>query len=175
MRWDNPPEADVRQSARVPAPCAPGRAEPRAENRENIMAYLDLNSGFGEAPFASSGRAAPGATVPVRASFSGLEWSVILLAAKDRLSSLSQPGRISRAIGGLFGLGETSRLADPQLEALRRMAVQAWHYGYLLPASEIGRFIDAGFTVDQVEMLLASVSQRRSHKRRGEPRRGAHA
>lgn len=132
------------------------------------MAYLDLASRF--VPEDLSAGAAPGtATPPARMPaprFTPLEWSVVALASQDRLSSLGEPGRMARALGGLFGLGSASRLADPRLEALRRMAVQAWHHGYLLPVSEIGRFIEAGFTMDQFEALLLRVSGWRSDRRR---------
>jgi hypothetical protein len=127
------------------------------------MAYLDLNHAF------SGGTPLPAAEAPVAAAstgFSGIEWTVIALAARDKLSSLGEPGRLSRALGGLFGLGASSKLADPRLEALRHTAVQAWHHGYLLPASEIGRFIAAGFNLDQFETLLASVATRRETRRR---------
>ena len=65
---------------------------------------------------------------------------------------------MSRAIGSLFGFGTTSRLADPKLEALRRVAVYAWRRGYALPQVEIDRFVEAGFTIEQAETLVASVT-----------------
>jgi hypothetical protein len=123
------------------------------------MAYLDHASAF----------AAAGAQ-PVPADwgmcreetgFTALEWTVITLARRDRLSSLRAPGALSRAVGGLFGLGRQSALADPRLEALRRIAVHGWHRGYTLPVSEIKRFLAAGFSAAQVETLLASISGRR--------------
>ena len=101
-----------------------------------------------------------------RTGFSPLEWSVIALARRDGLASLSAPGPVARALGSLFGLGRKSRLADPQLEALRRIAVHAWHYGYKLPVSEIKHFLTAGFTSAQYETLLASVAPKRAELRR---------
>jgi hypothetical protein len=126
------------------------------------MAYMDHSQAF------TGGRALAVADAAVTATmgFSPIEWTVIALAAKDRLSSLSEPGRLSRALGGLFGLGGSSKLADTRLEALRRIAVHAWHSGYLLPVSEISRFIAAGFSLDQFETLLASIAPRREAKRR---------
>ncbi|PZU10171.1 hypothetical protein [Sphingomonas sp.] len=127
------------------------------------MAYMDLSQAF--AGGAALATAQPAAETP-STGFSGIEWTVIGLAAKDSLASLGEPGRLSRALGGLFGLGASSKLADPRLEALRQTAVQAWHHGYLLPASEIGRFIAAGFSLDQFETLLASISRRRQTRRK---------
>ena len=123
------------------------------------MAYLDLDNMF-TTPFGSRTQAAcPAADVAATASgFSALEWSVIALATGDTLRSLSEPGAISRAMGGLFGLGTTSRLADPRLEALRRMAVHAWRRGFALPMTEIHNFLAAGFVEAQIETLVVSVT-----------------
>lgn len=118
------------------------------------MAYLDLDNAF----------AAPGMSrtmvvkAPVTAGFSALEWSVIALAKRDTLRSLARPGRLSRAMGSLFGFGTASALADPRLEALRRLAVHAWHRGFALPVAEVERFVAAGFAAAQVETLVVSVT-----------------
>lgn len=119
-----------------------------------MMAYLDLEHPFA-APGASRDTAKPADTAP---SFSALEWSVIAVARRDRISSLDEPGAIARAFGGLFGFGKASRLAEPKLETLRRLAVHAWRRGYALPASEVANFLKAGFTMAQAELLVASVT-----------------
>ena len=93
-----------------------------------------------------------------KTGFSALEWSVIALAQRDTIGSLAQSGRVSRAIGGLFGLGTRSRLADPRLEALRRLAVHAWRRGFALPMAEINRFLSQGFSEAQMETLVHSVT-----------------
>ena len=126
------------------------------------MAYLDLHNRFEPAT------AAPQVVIGPehRAEFSGLEWNVIALARRDTLSSLSAPGPVARAMGGLFGLGRVSKLADRKLEAVRRVAVHAWHRGYALPVSELDAFIEAGFTMDQAETLLASVTGARAGQQR---------
>ncbi|MET0375132.1 MAG: hypothetical protein ABW128_12870 [Rhizorhabdus sp.] len=74
------------------------------------------------------------------------------------MRSLSGPSRISRAMGSLFGLSTASRLADPRLEALRRMAVYAWRRGFALPIAEIQGFLAAGFVEAQIETLVESVT-----------------
>ncbi|WP_448664773.1 hypothetical protein ACG3SL_08925 [Sphingomonas sp. CJ20] len=109
---------------------------------------------------------------PTRVSgFSALEWQVVAIAQRDRLSSLEAPGRMAVALGVIFG-GERAnpRLADPRLEALRRIAVLAWHKGYSLPPSEIEAFHDAGFTAEQFETLLASISRGRAALNQGKRR-----
>jgi len=120
-----------------------------------MMAYLDL-----EHPFAAPGTSRDTAKTAENAapSFSALEWSVIAVARRDRISSLDEPGAISRAFGGLFGFGKASRLAEPKLETLRRLAVHAWRRGYALPASEVTGFLKAGFTMAQAELLVASIT-----------------
>lgn len=132
--------------------------------RDFSVAYLDLDNMFA-APKCSGKRtaAAAGGRDVVAASecpatFSALEWSVIALAKRDTLRSLAVPGRLSRAMGSLFGLGTASRLADPRLEALRRIAVHAWRRGFAVPKEEIIRFHDAGFTDAQLETLVVSVT-----------------
>jgi hypothetical protein len=123
------------------------------------MAYLDIDNMFA-APVRSRGASsvAAGAVPATEAGFSALEWSVIAVSRRDSLASLDDPSRMSRALGSLFGFGTTSRLADPRLEALRRLAVHAWRRGYALPQVEIDRFVEAGFTIDQAETLVASVT-----------------
>ncbi|MBM6576506.1 hypothetical protein KCP91_08980 [Microvirga sp. SRT01] len=101
-------------------------------------------------------------TVPAR--LSALEWSVVALARNDRLSSLREPGRISMAMGTLFGGFRNPRLADPQLEALRRIAVLSWHHGYTVPSREVKAFIAAGYTPDQYELVVDSVEADRLHR-----------
>jgi hypothetical protein len=129
------------------------------------MAYIDHASAF--ALSGAQSVASPWiAEDNDRTDFSPLEWTVIALARRDRISSLESPGPVARALGSLFGLGRQSMLADPRLEALRRIAVHAWHRGYKLPVSEIKRFVAAGFSLGQYETLLASIVTKRSERRR---------
>ena len=131
------------------------------------MAYLDFSQ------FGSAGRAiATGLGVPTpweepKATLSGLEWSVVALARRDRLSTLQRPSRMAVALGRLFGDRPNPRLADPKLEALRRFAVFAWHHGYALPSHEYDAFLDAGFSTGQLEQVLASISRGRTARNQG--------
>lgn len=122
------------------------------------MAYLDLSSTFTDARPISTPVAPPARPL------SALEWSVIAVARRDRLSSLSEPGPLSRALGSLFGRARSSRLADPRLEALRRFAVHAWHGGYQLPLTELKALIAAGFSREQAEAALASIAVARANR-----------
>lgn len=97
--------------------------------------------------------------------FSALEWSVVALAERDDLSSLRAPGRIANALGSLFGASRNPRLADPTLEALRRLAVLTWHHGYQVPMSAVQAFLASGFSIDQYELLAASIGLARAERR----------
>lgn len=126
------------------------------------MAYVDFSEGaLTPAPSCVMG-AAPS---PAPAAFSTLEWLVIRLAARDHLASLRQPGRVGRLVARIFGARAESRLASPRLEALRRIAVLAWHHGYNVPRSELATFRQAGFSSDQAEMLIDNVVGRRAAHR----------
>ena len=123
------------------------------------MAYLDVRDGAAVSSFAPSSYAAPAAET---IGFTRREWQVIVLAQRDGLASLRPPSRLARLMGKLFGEGVNPRLADPRLEALRRLAVLAWQDSYAVPVSAIKAIKTYGFSADQVELLLASVANGRS-------------
>ena len=134
------------------------------------MAFIDFTSAIGGAAALSAERhLAPTPVAPTaepevtadRAALSALEWLVVSLARRDRISSLREPGRIAVAMGVLFGKQPNPRLADPKLEALRRLAVHAWHQGFAVPVSAVKGFLAAGYTNDHYELLLASISSAR--------------
>lgn len=136
---------------------------------KNVMAYLNLDDLFstpvaGRAPQVREAGAADAADAG-STGFTALEWTVIALAERDSPRSLTTPGRLSRAMGSVFGSGTASQLADPRLEALRRMAIHAWRQGFALPVSEIERFLSAGFVEAQIETLVTSVRRRRAANR----------
>lgn len=130
------------------------------------MAYLE----FAECGGPSATRIAPPAT-----RFSALEWFVIAAAQRDRLSSLAAPGPVARLLGSLFPSNDNSRKADPRLEALRRIAVLAWRKSYALPKWEIEGFRRAGFSLDQYELMQASIAEARAKQRAARARWPRHA
>ncbi len=131
------------------------------------MAYMDFNFARAAVAEINAARATPD-TSPVdavrSARFSAIEWQVIALAERDRLSSLRRPGALSQALGALFG-GHNPRLADAQLEALRRLAVLSWRRGYAVPSHELRAFLDAGYTPAHQELLLDSIFAARAERR----------
>ena len=117
------------------------------------MAYLDTRDIAETASYATP--------APELVGFTRREWQVIVLAQRDGLSSLRAPDRMARLMARLFGAGANPRLADPRLEALRRLAVHAWQDSFAVPVSAIKAVKAQGFSGDQVELLLASVANGR--------------
>ena len=125
------------------------------------MAYLEriaIDDSYPIAVTAVPAFAAP-ALVPAPSSpvFSAVEWSVIRLAKVDRLSTLREPGRLRRFIGWVTGIEASMPLANPRLEALRRMAVLSWHHGFAVPSDDVAEFNAAGFSEDQYELMVSSI------------------
>jgi hypothetical protein len=102
------------------------------------------------------------------AQFTPLEWSVIRLARVDKLWTIRTAGRVRRWWNRLLGRGNP-QLANPRLEALRRMAVLTWHFGFTVPGQDVADFISAGFTPDQYELMAASINAGLSSSPRIEP------
>jgi hypothetical protein len=98
------------------------------------------------------------------ATLTALEWSVVAMAEKDGLSSLREPSRFISALGSLFGVRRPNRLANDGLEALRRLAVHAWLYGWNVPDSELREFLAAGYSIDQYQLVQASIANARASR-----------
>lgn len=129
------------------------------------MAYLDFRDAELSGSLAKAFLPAAEPEVQSRAKgFSALEWLVVALARRDHLSSLRTPSRIGAALVRLFGGTGEARLANPELEALRRFAVFAWHRGHNVPPSELAAFRAAGYTPDQAETLLESILAARAER-----------
>ena len=118
------------------------------------MAYLAKIEPQNAAPIALLGTPANDTAKP---DFSPLEWSVIRLAKVDSLSTLRAPGRIRRFWNWLMGRNGSPELANERLEALRRMAVLSWHFGFTVPGDDVANFLSAGFSPDQYELMVSSI------------------
>ena len=105
------------------------------------------------------------ASKPAKPEFSPLEWSVIRLAKIDRLWTIRAAGRVRRFWNWFVGRGNPE-LANPKLEALRRMAVLTWHYGFTVPGDDVANFLSAGFSPDQYELMAGSINSALSAPRR---------
>ena len=104
------------------------------------------------------------ATLPAR--LTAREWSVVAMAERDGLSSIREPSRFIAALGAIFGIKRPNRLANEELEVLRKIAILAWHYGWNVPKSELAAFLAAGFSTDQFELIQNSIGQARAARRR---------
>ncbi|HET9335160.1 MAG TPA: hypothetical protein VFO12_01995 [Sphingomicrobium sp.] len=89
--------------------------------------------------------------------FSPLEWAVIRLARADSLSTLRAPGRLRRFVNWLLGRNGRPQLANERLEALRRMSVLSWHFGFTVPGDDVADFLSQGFSPDQYELMVRSI------------------
>jgi hypothetical protein len=93
------------------------------------------------------------------ARLTALEWSAVAVARHDPISTLSEPSRMAKAMGTVFGRSDMStRLADEHLEAVRRAAVYAWHGARALPDEEDLAFRSAGFSAAHYDLLLQSTA-----------------
>lgn len=128
------------------------------------MAYL----AFAEPGMAAAARATASTPPAAKSRLTALEWSVVAIARRDGLSSLRMPGRMATALGAVFGQQTNRRLADPRLEALRRIAVLGWHWGYRIASVEIRAFLQAGFSPDQYELVVDSINAARTGPRTGQ-------
>ncbi len=127
------------------------------------MAYLAKIETETAAPIALLGIPANDTAKP---DFSPLEWSVIRLSRVDGLSTLREPGRLRRLYNWVMGRTGSPLLANERLEALRRMAVLSWHYGFTVPGEDVANFLSQGFSPDQYELMVGSISDAISAPRR---------
>lgn len=118
------------------------------------MAYLSRIEPLDAQPMALPAARAVARPKP---NFSNLEWSVIRLARVDRLWTIRAAGPLRRFWNWLVGRGNPE-LANPQLEALRRMAVLTWHYGFTVPGEDVAEFLSAGFSSGQYELMAGSIN-----------------
>jgi hypothetical protein len=120
------------------------------------MAFLDFSQPMA-GPEQAVG-AAPVLPAPATTSFTEQEWQIVALARSDGLHSLRGPGRFDRLRRWIFGEETNLTLASDRLEALRRLAVEAWYKGYAVSLSGLAAFRAAGFSTAQLELLLATIS-----------------
>ena len=94
------------------------------------------------------------------------EWSVVEFAKNDGLWSLNPDGFPQRLARLLFGVAPPQPLANERLEALRRLAVAAWHRR--VDPALVAAVRAAGFTCAEVGAVLNQIA--RQLKPRSTPR-----
>lgn len=95
--------------------------------------------------------------------FEPQELRVLQIASSDGIETLQEPRK--RGWLARFVLGPpppSRRLANERLEALRRLAVHAWHKGHLLPVSAVKAAEHAGFSEEQIGMLIDNIGRART-------------
>lgn len=97
--------------------------------------------------------------------FSSLEWSIIRLARVDRLWTIRPIGWGRRIWHWMINRGNPA-LASERLETLRRLAVLSWHFGFTVPGDDVADFLSAGFTPDQYELMVSSITAAASSQHR---------
>lgn len=127
------------------------------------MAYLAFHDADGIAVGSFADRPRPVAA-PVADGLTALEWSVVTIARTDSLSSLRRPGLLTRLVRVMLQSRKTM-LADPRLEALRRIAVLTWRHGYTIASDEVRAFLAAGFTPGQYETMANAIGAARAKAR----------
>lgn len=118
------------------------------------MAYLARIEPLEARPLSLAAMTSGAAAEP---EFSRLEWSIIRLARVDGLATIRAPGPIRRFYNWLIGRTGSPSLANERLEALRRISVLSWHFGFSVPGEDVADFLSAGFTTDQYELLVSSI------------------
>jgi len=123
-----------------------------------FMAYLAPIQTQAAQPIPFPVKALPAPTpVVAKPDFTRLEWSVIRLARVDGLSTLREPSRLGRFINWLMGRNGSPELANPRLEALRRISVLSWNFGFTVPGDDVAAFLAEGFSPEQYELLVHSI------------------
>ncbi|QNN65290.1 hypothetical protein H9L12_01225 [Sphingomonas rhizophila] len=90
-------------------------------------------------------------------AFSALEWGVIRDARRDPLWTLRPAGRLRRFVNWLTNRTTNPKLASKRLETLRQVALLTWHYGFTVPGEDVARFLKAGFSIQQYELMVEGI------------------
>lgn len=132
------------------------------------MAFIDFNDAAPQAlPAAVPLRAIENGTAGSSGPLTALERRVVELARDDGLETLQPPRKRGWLARLILGPAPASpMLANERLEALRRLAVQAWHKGYTLPASALREAQAAGFSEEQIGAVIDSIGRVRASFRR---------
>jgi hypothetical protein len=166
-RKDACPHLRASFSGRDPRFSAWSRAPASDRRKEQALAFLDFAQALA-GPQMAVGATRPTPAVPAisveaqATSFSAQEWQIVDLARTDGLRSLRGPGSFARLRKWIWGEEHSPTLASERLEALRRLAVEAWHKGYAVSLSALAAFRAAGFSTAQLELLLATISAGRT-------------
>lgn len=118
------------------------------------MAFIDFTD--------AALQALPTQTSHTVETLTAIEHRIVALARDDGMQSLKpqrKRGWLARLILGPNPPSPT--LANEQLEALRRLAVRAWHHGYTLPVSALKDARDAGYSEAKIGAVIDTIGRSR--------------
>lgn len=134
------------------------------------MAFIDFTDAALHALPATAtafGRNIPEAPLAGADPLSHFERRIVELARTDSLDTLLPQRKRGWFARLIFGPQPPSpMLANEQLEALRRLAVQAWHNGYTLPASVMKEARVAGHSEAKIGAVIDFIGRSRAPFRR---------
>ena len=126
------------------------------------MAYLDFDFMHSAAV---SARRTEAATISLQTLFSAIEQSVIKIAMTDPSASLDPENLWLRRIRHLFGTVRVNPLANPRLEALRRVVVSLLRSTESRALVEVDAAISLGMTQIQADTLRVHFAHLRQQRR----------
>ena len=89
-----------------------------------------------------------------------MDWQIVEMARNDGPRGLNPDRLLSRIARSVFGVPIPRRLANDELEALRRFSVRAWFWDFVR-TSDVQAFFDAGYTPTNARRILAYVAHHR--------------
>lgn len=98
------------------------------------------------------------------ASLTVIERNVLSLSLQDSEETIGEPPRWRRLTSRLFGHKLPTRLASEPLEELRRFAILARLHGEV-DDDTLDRFLDAGYTVEQADLVTHFIGLHAPAKR----------
>lgn len=96
-------------------------------------------------------------TLNIGGSLTELDWKVIEMARTDPPRSINPDGHFSCFLRDFFGLPMTRKLANENLEALRRFCVRAWHWDFVR-THDMQALMDAGYSSGDAVRILAHIA-----------------
>ncbi|PNU06716.1 hypothetical protein [Novosphingobium guangzhouense] len=92
-----------------------------------------------------------------------MERRIVALARGDGLASLKPHRKRGWFLRLILGpTPPSAMLANEQLEALRRLAVRAWHHGYTLPVSALKEARQAGYSEAKIGAVIDTIGRNRA-------------
>jgi len=99
-------------------------------------------------------------TLNIGNTLTQLDWSVIEMAKSDPPRSINPDGHFSRFMRDFFGLPVTRKLANENLETLRRFCVRAWNWDFVR-TKDVLALTDAGYSNADLSQILAHIAAHR--------------